>query len=293
MNPWRLQFTFECALEPLQVSLSWNDPSKSACLFSSFLFFLAIHTRDEKDSPIIINESMLHVWLGQFFWFYWWNSNDDISLWNTPNPCVKRRSLIFSPSSLFVTAPLGEHVVGWCQLWCGWQRFWSNSGKNHRDIRRGLRWMACGWAGRFSPFWSVLLLRTFDVRIGLFHCFFWCVSYPFLDGCFGFWMGVFRSPPKKWGNDRIWLHHFVIFCFWLKSPTRCLCLKLLNDTKKILRMIKQIPVQWIPSKNVSPSNMLLGSSDTNGNISLTIHVWHICIYLFRYLHLAYVYGKCR
>ena len=34
-----------------------------------FLFFLAIHTSEKKDSPIIINENMLHVWLGQLLDF--------------------------------------------------------------------------------------------------------------------------------------------------------------------------------------------------------------------------------
>lgn len=273
MNPWRLQFTFECALDPLQVSLSWNDPSKSACLFSSFLFFLAIHTSDEKDSPIIINESMLHVWLGQFAWFYWWNSNDDISLWYTPNPLRladfqpisnrwnRRHGLLFRWTCGRVVSAMMWVAKVLIQQW----------EKSQRHQARSSWWLVDGlavfWRFVVEDFW-------FTVRVAWLIFFGMIFPILFLDGCFDFGCFFFRSPAKKtwkWSNLTI-----SYFSGW-SHQLDCLCLKLVNDTKKALRMTKQIPVQWIPSPNVSPSNMLLESSDTNGNISLTItiHAWHI------------------
>ena len=251
-------------------------PPNLPCLFSSFLFFLAIsHTSDEKDSPIIINESMLHVWLGQFAWFYWWNSNDDISLWYTPNPL---RLADFQPISnrwnrrhgLLFRWTCGRVVVSYD---VGGKGFDPTVGKI-TETSGEVFVMACGWVGRFLAFccWGLLIYckgSLVDFFLG------WSFLFFFLDGCFDFGC-FFLGPPAKKNveADRIWLYHIflvevtnlIAFVWnWWMIPKR-------HSEWPNKFQFNEFPPQMCP-----PSNMLLESSDTNGNISLTItiHAWHI------------------
>lgn len=156
-------------------------------LLVSFLFFLAIHTSDEKDSPIIINESMLHVWLRQLLDFI-----GEIPMMIYPYDIHQTlASLIFSLSQL--VGPSSRLLLRWtcgrvvsAMMWVvkALIQQWE---KSQRHQARSSWWLVDGlavfWRFVAEDFWFTVRVAWLIFFSDDLSCSFWMVVLV-LDGFF-------------------------------------------------------------------------------------------------------------